>query len=248
MTFHLLKFQTRCWASTFKTVMLVATLQTRDINIRAWAERRSQSDQQSHISVVLPYHISFIIIYLLNYIFRHFLTLEFISALVDATLIHVALNQRSTSINSLGKHSQLFPLFSESDSALLENHWRISTQTHGKKTLNYKTCLHDEFLHQRNILLAFNEHTQPLCQITERLPASSCLQARLAEKVPDSMVTLSKISSLTTDKKLCGRVTPPAPLCPVLIKMLVKRRVAAEWAIYEADGCSETQSFCWKLI
>lgn len=130
-----------------------------------------QSEQRTELSFVIT---SFIFTTL------HFSTLSHTQVhFCDGTLIHVALNQHSTSINSLGEHSQLFPLFSESDIALLlENE---HSDPRKKTTLNCQTCTNDGFLHLRNILQAFNEHTQPLCQITERLPASSCLRARLAE-------------------------------------------------------------------
>lgn len=110
---------------------------------------------------------------------------------------------------------------------------RTSTQTHGEKRntqLQDVNLQYDGFLHQSSILLALKHHMQPLCQITERLPASTCLRPRLAGLVPDKTVTLSKISSLAGDKKLYGRINAPAPLSPALIKMLVVSGRCMAWS------------------
>lgn len=58
-------------------------------------------------------------------------------------------------------------------------------------------CTYDGFLREKFFWLSMNKQSL----ITERLPASSCLRARLAEMVPYSMVTLSKISSMAGNKK-----------------------------------------------
>lgn len=93
-----------------------------------------QQPEQSDARNLISRHaltLSFLItslFYLLLYILWCFLMHKFISALLHATLIHVALNQHSTPINSLGKHSQLFPLFSESDIALLSENEHSGAQ------------------------------------------------------------------------------------------------------------------------
>lgn len=193
--------------------------------------------EQSDVHNLISSHmldLSFLIpslLYLPIYVFWHFLMHKFISLLVHATLIHVALNQSSTSINSLGKYSQLLILFSASDIALLENEHSDPQ----KKTLKYKTCNYDGIFSTSKTFFWLSMNIRS--SITEHLSASSCLRARLEGTVPEIMATLSKISSLAGDEKLYGSIIAPAPLSPVLIKMLVKRRIAAEWAIYDADKC-----------
>lgn len=113
------------------------TVLHRDADMLAAAPRPPtsiQQPEQSDARNLISRHaltLSFLItslFYLLLYILWCFLMHKFISALLHATLIHVALNQHSMPINSLGKHSQLFPLFSESDIALLSENEHSGAQ------------------------------------------------------------------------------------------------------------------------
>lgn len=145
-----------------------------------WPPTSIQQPEQSDARNLISRHawtLSFLItslFHLLLYILWRFLMHKLISALLHATLIHVALNQHSTPINSLGKHSQLFPLFSESDIALLSENEHSGAQ---KKNTQLQD-VHLWWIPPPEKHSSGSQWTHAATLPDNRTSASSCLRAR----------------------------------------------------------------------